>query len=165
MQFIKFLKMNLATGNDEQPRKYFGDGAAGAIVYAKKDRMFLVLQRQKDTIDGWKRVREAGTWSLVVSGKIDADDPNPKETAKREFKEELRYKGQFTISNTPLNVFKDGDFTFTTYVITVDEIFAPKLNWEHSSYKWIKTLDDIPTPIHFGTKELFPKIKQKWKIK
>jgi hypothetical protein len=58
-QFIKFLRMDLKSGDSK--RSYFGKAAAGAIVYAKKEKAFLVLQRQKDTIDGWKKVKEAGT--------------------------------------------------------------------------------------------------------
>lgn len=161
-QFIKFLRMDLKSGDSE--RSYFGKAAAGAIVYAKKDNAFLVLQRQKDTIDGWKKVKEAGTWSIVVSGKVDDSDKWPKVTAKREFKEELRYNGSFKISEKPFDVFEDGNFIFTTFFITVDEIFEPKLNWEHSDYKWIKSFDEIPASIHFGTKRLLKKLSIKFKM-
>ena len=51
-QFIKFLRMDMKAGESDSPRSYFGKAAAGAIVYAKKEKAFLVLQRQKDTIDG-----------------------------------------------------------------------------------------------------------------
>lgn len=53
MKFIKFLRMNLGTGDEPvKKQEYFGKKAAGAIIYAKKEKMFLVLQRQKDVIDG-----------------------------------------------------------------------------------------------------------------
>lgn len=161
-QFIKFLRMDLKSGDSQ--RSYFGKEAAGAIVYAKKEKAFLVLQRQKDTIDGWKKVKEAGTWSIVVSGKVDDGDKWPKITAKREFKEELHYKGNFKISEKPFDIYEDGSFVFTTFLITVDEIFEPKLNWEHSDFKWIKNFNDIPTPIHFGTKRLLKKLSIKFRL-
>jgi len=154
----------MKAGESDSPRSYFGKAAAGAIVYAKKEKAFLVLQRQKDTIDGWKKVKEAGTWSIVVSGKVDDSDKWPKVTVRREFKEELRYTGQFKISEKPFDVFEDGDFVFTTFVITVDEIFEPKLNWEHSAYVWVTSLKEIPNPVHFGTKRLFQKLKTRFKL-
>lgn len=59
---------------------------------------------------------------------MDDKDKWPKVTAKREFKEELHFNGSFKISEKPFDVFEDGDFTFTTFIITVDEIFDVKLN-------------------------------------
>ena len=161
-KFIKFLKMELNSGATS--RTYFGTSAAGAIVYAKKEKSFLILQRQRGIVDGWKSVKEPGTWSITVSGKVDDSDESPLETVKREFKEELRFSGSFKISNKPFDIFKDDNFIFTTFIITVDEIFDPKLNWEHSDYKWITTLKEIPKPIHFGTKRLLQKIKDKYHL-
>jgi hypothetical protein len=46
----------------------------------------------------------------------------------------------------------------------VDEIFEPKLNWEHSAYKWIKSLNEIPSPVHFGTKRLVQKLKKRFRV-
>jgi hypothetical protein len=46
----------------------------------------------------------------------------------------------------------------------VDEIFEPKLNWEHSAYKWITSFKDIPAPIHFGTKRILKKLQIKYKM-
>lgn len=162
MLFYSYLIREASRDDSSDTRTYFGTEAAGAIVYAKKDKKFLVLQRQKDTSNPKQKVKEPGTWSIVVSGKVDDTDGNSRNTAKREFKEELKFKGWYTLEDKPFNVFKDGDFKFTTYVIIVDTIFKPDLNWEHSDYKWISKLSEIPNPIHFGTKELLSKIKKRW---
>lgn len=66
---------------------------------------------------------------------MDDDETDPRETARREFKEELKYHGVFDLSKKPFDIFEDGAFVFTTFIITIDSIFIPKLNWEHSSYK------------------------------
>jgi 8-oxo-dGTP pyrophosphatase MutT (NUDIX family) len=138
-----------------EENEYFGNKAAGSIVYAKKEKEFLIVKRQSKVIDGWKKVKEPGAWSLVISGKQDDKDRNSKITAIREFKEELKYNGKFIISNKPIDYFVDGDFRFSTYVIIVDKKFKPILNWEHEDYKWIKDINkDIKSPIHFGTERL-----------
>jgi len=42
-----------------------------------------------------------------------------------------------------------GKFEYHTYVIRVDEEFAPVLNREHRGYCWVP-LDDYPKPLHPG---------------
>ena len=55
-------------------------------------------------------------------------------------------------------LFKEGDFKYHNYLITVDKEFNPKLNWETQGYKWT-TLDNIPSPRHPGLEYLLSHLK------
>jgi len=46
-------------------------------------------------------------------------------------------------------VYRDGAFTFTTFIATVDEPFTPHLNGESTSYVWADR-EHLPSPLHHG---------------
>jgi 8-oxo-dGTP pyrophosphatase MutT (NUDIX family) len=55
---------------------------------------------------------------------------------------------------TPLFVFrKDGVFEYHNFLVTLDDEFAPILNWENEAFVWA-ALGDWPDPLHFGAVSL-----------
>jgi 8-oxo-dGTP pyrophosphatase MutT (NUDIX family) len=87
-------------------------------------------------------------WGLF-GGTFEEVDKIPKETAKREFKEETKYDGKYYISSTPIDTDEDNFLTYYTYVGLFDEEFEPDVNGEdeHSQenvdYGWFN-LGDMP---------------------
>lgn len=140
-----------------QERSYWGNNAAGIIIYAKDTGRILCLQRSN-------RVMEPNTWSITVSGKLDGNE-SPTEAAIREMHEELNYKGPLSRPEK-IDIFTDKDdngetFTFTTYLVQVPKEFTPKLNFEHRKAFWWDGKEKINGEIHFGTKRLLNKLKGK----
>jgi ADP-ribose pyrophosphatase YjhB (NUDIX family) len=134
-------------------RKYFGRSACGVVILAQDTGRILTVQRAKKVMNG-------GTWSVTVSGKID-DGENVIQAAKREMREELKYKGEI-IKLSLLDTFQDkndmedfeGNFTFYTLKMIVPEEFKPKLNWENRKAFWWDGKGKIKGPLHFGTLRL-----------
>lgn len=139
---------------------YFGDSGAGAIIQAKDTGRILVVRRSS-------RVNEPLTYSIVLSGKIDAEE-DPYAAAKREVKEETGYTGKI-LKSYIIDVFTDENdneqwseiFTFTTYKFVVPHEFDPKINWETQSVFWWDGKRDIKGQLHFGTKSLLKKYYNK----
>lgn len=133
---------------EEENRIYWGDAAAGILYIAKNTGRMLMGHRSR-------YVNEPYTWNLI-GGKID-DDEDPFDAAFRESGEELGIKGE-----TPRGIliytnkkYERGElkFTYYNYLVLVPDQFNPKLNWEHTDYRWVE-YGDWPTPLHPGFKEL-----------
>jgi 8-oxo-dGTP pyrophosphatase MutT (NUDIX family) len=94
-----------------------------------------------------------GKWA-TFGGKFEEEDQNPKETAKREFKEESGYKGKYKIMKKPIDVYESNHLIFYTYVGIFDEEFKPNLEEaeEAMDYGWFY-LHQIPESLVPGFEE------------
>lgn len=124
----------------ELSRAYWGKEGSGAILLSKKTGNFLFGLRSE-------YVNEPGTWS-GFGGKIDYGE-DPEKSALREIEEETGYNGSIKLE--PLNIYKDGNFSYYNYIGIVDDEFSPRLNWENDTFDWV-SFNQWPNPLHFGTK-------------
>lgn len=127
--------------------KFWGNAGAGGIFYAKDTKRFLLAYRSA-------YVNEPHTWG-VWGGALDKEE-TPLQAIQREVEEETRYSGKYKL--VPLFVYKKGEFQYNNFVILVEKEFEPHLDWETEKYGWF-TLDEFPTPLHFGLKALLPHLK------
>lgn len=102
-----------------------------------------------------------GTWACFGGKFEEGVDKEPKDNAKREFKEESKFKGRYKISNFPLHINKSNHDTFYMYVGIFDEEFTPDIGdgEEAMDYGWF-SLDEMPEALLGGFKEAIQK-KQK----
>lgn len=121
---------------------FFGEQAAGCVAMAKTTGKFLVVLRSAE-------VEEPGTWGNV-GGAHKSDEP-AKTAAMRELHEETGYDGSMAM--VPLMRFQKGTFVYQNFLALVDDEFTPDLGWEATDYRWC-SLDDLPSPLHFGIKAL-----------
>ncbi len=95
-------------------------------------------------------------WSFFGGG-FEEEDGNPKETAKREFKEESGLSDiTFYISSKPIYVNDTNHLRFYNYIGVFIEQFVPDLEQENEAqdYGWF-SLDNLPHNLHPGAAELF----------
>mgnify|MGYP000461652905 CR=1 FL=1 len=127
----------------------------GALIYCASTHRYLFLLRNKN--------KHSGSWGLV-GGKIEAGE-SVAQALHREILEELGG----VISDPkliPIEKFTSDskNFVYHTFLISVDEEFAPMLNNEHRGYCWVP-LNDHPKPLHpgvwrtFNFKSVIEKIK------
>ena len=127
--------------------EFWGDQGAGVIPVAKDSGRVLLQLRSEF-------VNEPGTWG-VWGGAIEAKE-DPMAAIRREFVEEAGYSGPIDLK--PLHVYRKDDFKYTTALGYVPTEFIPRLDWETEDYRWC-TPGDWPSPLHFGVKELLPKLE------
>ena len=131
------------------------------MVYCTQTRRYLFLLRNG--------ARHSGSWGLV-GGKIEAG-----ETVAQALIREIREEMGGTIVDlklVPIEKFTadNQSFVYHTFLITVDEEFAPALNDEHRGYCWVP-LEDHPKPLHpgvwrtFNFKSVIQKLKVMEQIK
>lgn len=127
--------------------------AAGVLPLCIKTGRILIIRR------GLQQPKP-GTWACF-GGKFEEEDKNPKETAKREFKEESGFKGKYKISSTPLYVNNDTHSKFYTYLGLFDEEFIPNLEeaGEAIDYGWFY-LNETPEALLGGFRETLEKKEQ-----
>jgi 8-oxo-dGTP pyrophosphatase MutT (NUDIX family) len=134
-------------------REYWGTSASGIVCRCAHEYLWTLRSRF---------VKEPMSWSLVIGGKIE-DGESAMESAKREFIEETNYKKKLTIHPEPINVYKDGDFTYTTFLADVSRRFdLPSFSgvrghgqWEAEDWDWCPKSETFGNErIHFGTKLL-----------
>lgn len=114
--------------------------SVGAFIYCVKTRRYLFLLRNN--------TKYAGTWG-VVGGKVEANEQII-ESLSREIEEELG--GSIHDARIiPIEKFTsdNGNFTYHTFIVPVDNEFVPLLNEEHRGYCWV-SLEDHPKPLHPG---------------
>lgn len=116
---------------------------SGALFIAKSSKRFLFLLRTQG--------KTAGTWGLV-GGKKEPTDITPYDTLTREMTEEIGYVPQIC-KIIPLELFTSNDckFHYNTYIMIVENEFAPTLNSEHAGYAWCNYLN-WPQPLHRGVR-------------
>ena len=112
----------------------------GTFIYSTSTHRYLFLLRNAS--------KYSGTWGLA-GGKINADE-HILESLTRELNEELGYDF-LDVKVIPIEKFTsdNGNFSYHTFLIPVDEEFVPELNYEHRGYCWV-TLEDHPKPLHPG---------------
>ena len=112
----------------------------GTFIYSISTHRYLFLLRNS--------TKYAGTWGLA-GGKIDANE-QILTSLTRELREELGYEFQ-DVKVIPIEKFTsdNGNFTYHTFIVPVDNEFVPLLNEEHRGYCWV-SLEDHPKPLHPG---------------
>jgi 8-oxo-dGTP pyrophosphatase MutT (NUDIX family) len=118
--------------------KAYDAHAAGVLLRTKDNRALFMRRAQGD---------HAGTWAFPA-GKIE-DGETPEQAARRETEEETGHLG-----NDPLVQIDQGDFV--TFREDVEE-FEPRLNEEHTEYRWAP-MDAPPEPLHPGVKSTLGKL-------
>lgn len=96
------------------------------------------------------------TWAFF-GGKMDDEDLNPKETAKREFLEESGVENiKFYLTSKPVYINDDNHHRFYNFIGIFTSQFVPDLEKEDEAqdYGWFP-LDSLPHNMHPGTKEFF----------
>lgn len=118
---------------------------SGALIYARKTRRFLLLQKAYG--------KHAGTWGLVGGTNIEGE--NPWQGLQREIIEEIGSLPDIK-KTLPLETFVSSDhvFQFHTYLCVVDDEFVPVLSDEHSAWSWA-VMDQAPKPLHQGLRTSF----------
>ncbi len=139
LNYKSFFREN----DEEPPKEYWGEKAAGCIFLAK-DTGRILLAHRSDQVD-----YEPHTWG-TWGGKIDGDE-SPAQAVKREVEEETGLDTPFKIH--PLYIFRDGNFSYHNYLVIVPFEFTPKLNWENDGSEWVE-YGQWPDPLHFGMEEL-----------
>jgi 8-oxo-dGTP pyrophosphatase MutT (NUDIX family) len=137
----KIAKLNKAATDYQDEGfvgKYWGSAASGIMI--TDGERILLLKRSP-------YVENPGLWGIsggAIPRDSDGSRKDPKESAIHEAEEETGGipSGKF-VDNY---VFKDGSFTFTTFLLevagdTMDSI-SPTLNWEHTDWK-IVGLDEV----------------------
>lgn len=117
---------------------FYGRQGAGCIIMARDTGRFMLGLRSR-------QVEEPGTYG-TFGGAIDGDE-DPLEATQREVNQETGYTG--SVEMIPLFVFRKGTFRYSNFLAIVDAEFKPRLNWEHSGFKWCE-FGQWPQPLHFG---------------
>jgi len=152
-EFIEFMQLSnelsweeFADGGQiEIPSEFWGNEAGGVLIYCRKTKRYLLLERSK-------YVNEPNTWNLI-SGKIEEYE-SVKEAVIRECFEEIG----FHISDLiPIYEYETNDFIFHNFLSVVDDEFHVDFNWESSDYGWFN-LKDFPKKLHFGLKILLESV-------
>lgn len=128
-------------------------GAAGVVfVHRPADEAPRVMLQKRSA---W--AHEGGTWSCA-GGAIDEDE-TPYEAALREASEEV---GEIPLHHHELGeyVFAPADdWTYTTVVLEVDELFGASVNFETDAVAWV-TVDDVEQlPLHAGFAAAWPHLR------
>ncbi len=122
---------------------FWGRAAAGALVLARSTSRLLIAHRAEGTL-------QAGTWG-TWGGAVDAGE-SALETVARELSEEAGFDRAFDA--VPLMVFEHGTgFTYSNFLVVVDQEFDPVLNWETQGFGWF-AYGEWPDPLHFGLEKL-----------
>ena len=125
--------------------RFWGEEGAGCVFWCPKTKRVLLAKRSAD-------VNEPHTWG-TWGGAVDKGE-SPRDSVRREAEEECGVAPQSIIRvwtwQDPQSAFR-----YHNYVCVVDKEFAPKLNWETTTYVWT-TLDNPPNPLHFGLKAFWP---------
>ena len=125
---------------------YWGKTAAGVMFYAERTGKIGLTLRSAN-------VEQPGTYG-VIGGAIDPQE-DPKEAAARECEEEIGVRPDHL---EVLDVFRDAEFKYTTFLARVPvEFSAKKLNWENDDFLWF-SWNEIPwEDLHFGVAKTLQK--------
>ena len=92
------------------------------------------------------------SWA-TFGGTFEEKDVTPKETAKREFKEETNNTSTYLISKTPFYINSNNFIDFYTYLGVFNGQPEIRINEESLSYGWFD-LENLPEKLMPGLKEL-----------
>lgn len=159
--------------------EYWGRKAAGILFYCKDDSTVFLLHRSKKTMGGETWGIPGGALDLehdnyhyehaIGSNIFDSNrprDPDPKDevfldAAIREVEEELGFTPPISIIKS--YDFKDGQFTYRTYISLVSkeekELFSnSEINWEHTNSKWF-SIKELPSNLIGNLKNIINSLK------
>jgi 8-oxo-dGTP pyrophosphatase MutT (NUDIX family) len=155
-RYIEFVTE--ANKSWQEKGEYYKAGAGILPICEATGRMLLFLRTPKAGDE------DSGRWA-TAGGMMDENelkmnvDVGSRECALREFKEETGQKDPFDrLMASYVYKSPDGSFNYYNFVGLVPEEFEPKLNEEHSEYKWFSLGDLKLVPrelFHFGLKLLF----------
>jgi 8-oxo-dGTP pyrophosphatase MutT (NUDIX family) len=131
---------------------YWGRSGSG-ILFTTGPKILLLLRAPT--------VMEGGTWGIpggAIPVTREGRPMNAFASAKREALEEVGRTPDYII--TDQYVFRDGEFTFTTFVALVEEEFRPTLNAESTDYVWWEPDAGPRLPLHFGVKALLQHVRK-----
>ena len=126
---------------------YWGRTGAGGLFVARSTGRILLQRRGPHVL----QPGQWGTWG----GAVDRDE-TPERALVREIGEEAGYHGGYRL--IPLHQYRDHDFTFHNFLIEIPDEFEPTHSWETSGHLWT-TLDELPSPLHFGFQALLPSLR------
>ena len=132
-------------------KKFWGKQGVGALIKSNDTGRYLLVQRADFNPKSRYNVQDSGTWA-IPGGAID-DTESHSVAVLRELKEEIGYTDFINPHPELIYEYKNGDFSYFTYLLISETEFIPKLNWESKDYVWC-TARTIPSPLHFGVKEL-----------
>lgn len=141
---------NMPSPTDEEDDNvdgFFGRRGAGCLFLALNSGNVLIGKRSE-------KVMEPGTWG-TWGGKVD-DGEEPLETLSRELREEAGFNKNANYIG--VYVFKEGEFRYYNYLVTVPQEFQPTLNEETDDFEWT-SIDNLPQPLHFGLEVALPYYK------
>lgn len=128
---------------------------AGCLLFVPESKKFLLIQRSN-------LVPIPLTWCLPGGG-VEPNE-NPEDAARRELFEETGFSIKDPMHLIYTNETHAPRFKFYTYASFVPKMFEPMLNWESQHYAW-HTIDDLPTPLHWGLSQLFNSERAAKKLK
>lgn len=120
--------------------------AAGILAIDKNTGDILLVKRSK-------LVPNPNKWA-TVGGKKDPEDENTKETAIREFGEEVQPDIPYKISKKPFYINENERLKFYTYLGIFENKFVPILNEENIEYGWFD-LNELPDNLLPACEEMF----------
>lgn len=119
---------------------------AGIILFNKQTGDILLGKRSFGSPNG-------NTYS-PFGGTFELRDLNPKQTAKREVKEESGINSnEYKMSTSPFYVQDTPNLIFYTYLGILSEQSIVTIDKEHTTYGWYP-LDHLPSNLHPGFQEL-----------
>ncbi len=125
---------------------------AAGIMPIAKDTGRILLGRRSLTDASYPN-----HWGLF-GGTFEDKDGTPKETAKREFKEETKFSGDYSISKKPIDTRLDNLINYYTYIGIFENEFIPDVNGadehskEHQDFGWFH-LNEMPETLIKGLQE------------
>ncbi len=128
-------------------------GAAGVVfVLRRADEPPLVMLQKRSAF-----AHEGGTWSCA-GGAIDEGE-TPIEAAMREASEEV---GHIPDTHRLIGEYRfepATDWTYTTAVVEVDELFGASINFETDDVGWAPIDDVDRLPLHAGFAAAWPHLR------
>ena len=165
-RYVKFLVEGHKAQDDDDERKdtwqepgeHYKAGAGIMPICKDTGRVLLFLRKP---VPGDP---DSGRWA-TAGGMMNDDELETnielgsRDAALREFKEETGENDPFSrLIASYVYESDDGSFKYYNFIGIVDEEFEPKLNSEHTEYRWFSLGDLKLVPrelFHFGLKLLF----------
>ena len=156
---IDLVEQDIGQTDDIQEKTHWGKAGSGILFYCSTDNSILLLRRSGD-------VENPYTWGIAggavgEEGYFSNDNKAPsfsngtlRQNAEKEVIEEMGFMPP-TIGSKGKTEFKDGSFTYTTFVEEIDyknkqrTLNSIELNWENVDAEWFK-LNDLPDNVHPG---------------